>query len=63
MQLGCDLVKNEGLFVGISSCANILAADILSNTVGNNKRIITLAPDSGHIYLSHYLNIKNTSHA
>jgi cysteine synthase A len=62
MQLGCDLVKNEGLFVGISSCANILAADMLSNTVGDNKRIITLAPDSGHIYLSHYLNIKNTNH-
>jgi len=62
MQLGCDLVKNEGLFVGISSCANILAADMLTKKVGNNKRIITLAPDSGHIYLSHYLNIKNTNH-
>lgn len=62
MQLGCDLVKNEGLFVGISSCANILAADMLSIKVGNSKRIVTLACDSGHIYLSHYLNIKNSNH-
>ncbi len=58
MELGHYLVNNEGLFVGISSCGNILAAEMLAEKIGTGKKIVTLAPDNGQIYLSHYLNTK-----
>ncbi|OQY09080.1 MAG: cysteine synthase A [Marinitoga sp. 4572_148] len=47
------LAKKEGLFVGISSAANILAAIKLSEKYPD-KRIVTVAPDSGGKYLSLY---------
>lgn len=59
MELGHYLVRKEGLFLGISACANVLAAEKLSEQVGYDKRIITMAPDGGQIYLSNYLNQKN----
>ena len=59
MDLGQYLVKREGLFLGISACANILAAEKLSEQAGYDQKIITLAPDGGQIYLSHYLNHQN----
>lgn len=56
MEMGHYLVKNEGLFLGISSCANIVAANKLAEQVGYDKKIVTMAPDGGQIYLNHYLN-------
>lgn len=47
------LAKKEGLFVGISSAANILAAIKLSEKYPD-KKIVTVAPDSGGKYLSLY---------
>ncbi|HOO74870.1 MAG TPA: cysteine synthase A [Tepiditoga sp.] len=48
------LAKDEGLFVGISSGANILAAKKLSESSDDNKRIITIACDHGERYLSNF---------
>ena len=59
MEMGHYLVTKEGLFLGISACANIVAAEKLAGMVGYDKRIVTLAPDGGQIYLSHYLNYQN----
>jgi len=47
-----QLAKDEGLFVGISSGANIAAAIKLANRMGKGKRIVTVAPDSGDKYMS-----------
>lgn len=46
------LAKDEGLFVGISSGANIAAAIKLSDRMGKGRRIVTVAPDSGDKYMS-----------
>ncbi len=54
-EVGFELVKNYGLFTGISTWGNILACQQLSAEV-QNKYIVTLAPDSGHIYPDHFNN-------
>jgi cysteine synthase A len=43
--------KEQGLFVGISSGANILAAFKKACTLDKDKVIVTIAPDSGRSYL------------
>ncbi|WGS64984.1 cysteine synthase A [Marinitoga aeolica] len=45
------LAKKEGLFVGISAAANILAAKKLAEKYPD-KKIVTVAPDFGDKYLS-----------
>lgn len=45
------LAKKQGLFVGISSGANILAAFELSKNYHSNQKIVTIAPDSGKSYI------------
>lgn len=47
-----QLAKMEGLFVGISSGANIAAALKLAVRLGKGRRIVTIAPDSGDKYMS-----------
>jgi cysteine synthase A len=46
------LAKEEGLFLGISSGANVAAALKASDILGNNKRIVTIGCDSGEKYIS-----------
>ena len=46
------LAKEEGLFVGISSGANVLAALKLAEKSKSEKTIATILPDSGERYLS-----------
>lgn len=46
------LAKEEGLLVGVSSGANVLAALRLSETIGTGKTIVTILPDRGERYLS-----------
>ncbi len=41
-----------GMLIGISSGANIAAARKLAQKYGNNKKILTIAPDGGEKYLS-----------
>ncbi|MFZ7159074.1 PLP-dependent cysteine synthase family protein [Avibacterium gallinarum] len=45
------LAKTEGIFVGLSSGANILAALKLSTKFDNSINIVTVAPDSGRSYM------------
>lgn len=46
------LVKEEGLMVGISSGANVLAALEIARRSGKGKTIVTVLPDRGERYLS-----------
>jgi cysteine synthase A len=46
------LIKEEGLMVGISSGANVLAALEVAQRLGKGKTIVTILPDRGERYLS-----------
>ncbi len=46
------LAKEEGIFAGISSGANVWASLQLAVELGEGSRIVTVAPDSGERYLS-----------
>lgn len=46
------LIREEGLLVGISSGANILASLEVAHKAGPGKTIVTLLPDRGERYLS-----------
>ncbi|WP_202115751.1 hypothetical protein [Gilliamella sp. Lep-s5] len=53
MDLRNWLSKKNGLFVGISSGANILAAFKEAMNHEKNKIIVTIAPDSGKSYMEY----------
>lgn len=53
-KLGLTIPGCEGLFVGISSCANIFAALQVARSMGKGKRIVTIAPDGGESYRKFY---------
>ncbi|HBD96471.1 MAG: cysteine synthase A [Spirochaetes bacterium GWF1_31_7] len=54
------LAKEEGIFAGISSGANVWAAlQIASRPENAGKRIVTLTPDTGERYLSTWLFEEN----
>ena len=44
------LAKEQGLFVGISAGANVLAAFLESQNYQSNQNIVTIAPDGGGSY-------------
>jgi cysteine synthase A len=46
------LIREEGLFVGISSGANVLAAMQLGKKLGKEKTIVTVLPDNAYRYFS-----------
>lgn len=46
------LAEEEGLFVGISSGTNVWAALRVAETLGPDKTVVTLCPDTGERYLS-----------
>ncbi len=52
------LIKEEGILCGISSGANMYAALKVAGEPGNNKKIVTLFPDTGERYLSTRLFVK-----
>ena len=47
-----ELSREEGLLVGISSGANVIAATQLAEEMGPGKTIVTVLPDRGERYLS-----------
>jgi len=46
------LIREEGLFVGISSGANVLAAMQLGKRLGEGRIIVTVLPDNAYRYFS-----------
>jgi len=52
MQICRRLAREEGLFVGVSSGANVLAALTLAQTVPRDSVIITMLCDGGERYMS-----------
>ncbi|MGL5041814.1 MAG: cysteine synthase A [Culicoidibacterales bacterium] len=46
------LAKKHGLFVGISTGANVAIAYKIAQELGQGKQIVTIAPDGGEKYLS-----------
>lgn len=47
-----DVLMTEGLFLGISSAANIVAAIEIAKRLGKGKKVVTIAPDNGSKYIS-----------
>lgn len=45
-----DCARYEGLFLGISAGANLLAASRLANTLASSSVVVTIAPDGGKNY-------------
>jgi cysteine synthase A len=52
IQRALDMGREDGLLVGISSGANVLAATELAKQMGPGKIIVTVLPDRGERYLS-----------
>lgn len=46
------IAKNEGILVGISAGANIAAAILAADELGEGKTVVTVLPDTGERYLS-----------
>lgn len=46
------LAAEEGILCGISSGANLAAANIIAKRLGEGKRVLTVLPDTGERYLS-----------
>lgn len=47
-----EFSAQTGIIIGLSSGANIWASKLMSERLGNNKKIVTIAPDGGEKYLS-----------
>ena len=46
------LAREEGLLVGISAGANVVAALKIAKQMGQGKRVVTVLPDTGERYLT-----------
>ena len=52
MTMTARLTREEGLLVGVSSGANVVAALQVAKKLGEGKRVVTILPDTGERYLS-----------
>lgn len=52
MKFAKEIYLKEGLFLGISSAANIMAALQIAKKIGTDKTVVTIAPDGGEKYIS-----------
>jgi cysteine synthase A len=46
------LTREEGLLVGVSAGANVVAALQVAERLGAEARVVTILPDTGERYLS-----------
>ena len=46
------LAREEGLLVGISAAANVIAANKVATQLGAGKTVVTMLCDTGERYLS-----------
>lgn len=51
-RMSLRLAREEGLLVGPSAGANVLAANQVAAELGEGKRVVTILPDTGERYLS-----------
>jgi cysteine synthase len=51
-RMSLRLAREEGLLVGVSSGANLLAAYQIAEELGESSRVVTMLPDTGERYLS-----------
>src|SRR5215204_1137919 len=51
-RMSLRLAREEGLLVGVSSGANLLAAYQIAEELGEGSRVVTILPDTGERYLS-----------
>ncbi len=52
LDMATRLAREEGLLVGVSSGANVVAAIRVAQRLGAGKRVVTILPDTGERYLS-----------
>jgi cysteine synthase A len=50
IETACCLAREKGLFVGISSGANVYAAKQIAESLGKGKNVVTILPDSADRY-------------
>jgi cysteine synthase A len=57
IEMSRRLAKEEGLFVGVSSGANVLVALSIAKQIGKNSNVVTVLPDRGDRYITseHYI--------
>ena len=51
-RMAAELIRQEGLLVGISAGANVWAARRIAQRLGPGKVVVTILPDTGERYLS-----------
>ncbi len=54
LEILLQIMHVEGLFLGISALANIVASKKLSEKISNDKIVVTIAQDSGDSYIENY---------
>lgn len=57
-EMSLKLARKEGLLVGISAGANVLAALKVAGKLGPGKNVVTFIPDTGERYLSLHSSFK-----
>ena len=60
MQCAMEIMEKEGLFLGLSSYANLASAIKIAQKVGSKKNIVTISPDGGEYYLNQYIQYKHS---
>ena len=60
MECAMEIMEKEGLFLGLSSYANLASAIKIAQKVGSKKNIVTISPDGGEYYLNQYIQYKHS---
>ena len=52
VEMSRRLCREEGLLVGVSAGANVVASRKVAKRLGQGKRVVTVLPDTGERYLT-----------